>query len=282
MDSKPPFPHDARLLGTLQKLLQITSTDLRPTLDQASTLVGEALRAEKVDVFLFEAASQTLVALGTSDTPVARLQHQLGLDHMPIANDGPIVTVFETGQPYRTGSAELERSEPRGVVEALGVRSQLDVPLDIADSRRGVVAAASTVDDHFTEQDREFLQAVSCWIGLLIERGELFAAQERRAVARGRREAGNELARLTRRQREVATCVAEGLSNEEIAKRLVLVPGTVANHIEGIMDRLGMRNRVQIAVWAVEVGLYRSGEAADEPDAMVIVPETPNGTVGLM
>ena len=60
---------------------------------------------------------------------------------------------------------------------------------------------------------------------------------------------------LTPRERDIAALVVEGLSNAEIARRLVLSPGTVGNHIAHIMRALGMRNRVQVAVWAVEQGL---------------------------
>jgi DNA-binding NarL/FixJ family response regulator len=57
--------------------------------------------------------------------------------------------------------------------------------------------------------------------------------------------------RLTDRQREIAALVAEGLTNGEIATRLVLTPGTVANHLALIMRAIGARNRVQVAVWSV-------------------------------
>ena len=63
---------------------------------------------------------------------------------------------------------------------------------------------------------------------------------------------------LTPREREVTALVAEGLSNAEIAERLVLSPGTVSNHLGHIMRALRLRNRVQVAVWAVEQGLRRS------------------------
>jgi DNA-binding NarL/FixJ family response regulator len=74
----------------------------------------------------------------------------------------------------------------------------------------------------------------------------------------GHREAGDELAKLPRRQQEVAGCVAEGLTNEEIARRLVVTPGTVDNHVEAILRRLDLRSRTQVGVWAVERGLFRS------------------------
>ena len=51
------------------------------------------------------------------------------------------------------------------------------------------------------------------------------------------------------------------MTNEEIADRLVLVNGTVANHVQAILMRLTLRNRTQIAAWAVERGLYQT--AAD-------------------
>jgi DNA-binding NarL/FixJ family response regulator len=60
---------------------------------------------------------------------------------------------------------------------------------------------------------------------------------------------------LTPREREVAALVAEGLTNAEIARRLTITPGTVANHIEHIMRALRVRGRVHVAVWAVRQGL---------------------------
>ncbi|MBI3969046.1 MAG: response regulator transcription factor [Chloroflexi bacterium] len=57
--------------------------------------------------------------------------------------------------------------------------------------------------------------------------------------------------RLTLREREVAGLIAEGLTNQQIADRLVLTRGTVANHVERILDKLCFRSRAQIAVWYV-------------------------------
>jgi DNA-binding NarL/FixJ family response regulator len=60
---------------------------------------------------------------------------------------------------------------------------------------------------------------------------------------------------LTPREREVADLTVEGLSNAEIAERLAFSPGTVGNHVGHIMRALGLKNRVQVAVWAMEHGL---------------------------
>jgi non-specific serine/threonine protein kinase len=61
--------------------------------------------------------------------------------------------------------------------------------------------------------------------------------------------------KLTKRQLEVAQLIASGQSNAQIARALVLTTGTVANHIEHILRRLGVSNRAQVAAWVVEHGL---------------------------
>jgi predicted ATPase/DNA-binding NarL/FixJ family response regulator len=55
---------------------------------------------------------------------------------------------------------------------------------------------------------------------------------------------------LTRRQLEVASAVAEGLTNRQIASRLVIAESTVESHLTHIMNRLGLDSRSQIAGWA--------------------------------
>ncbi|MET8689432.1 response regulator transcription factor [Streptomyces sp. NPDC004732] len=60
---------------------------------------------------------------------------------------------------------------------------------------------------------------------------------------------------LTPREREVLGLVGAGLSNPEIAARLHLVEGTVKAYVSAVLDRLGVKNRVQAAIVAYEAGL---------------------------
>jgi DNA-binding CsgD family transcriptional regulator len=60
---------------------------------------------------------------------------------------------------------------------------------------------------------------------------------------------------LTPREREVASLLAEGLSNAELAKRLYISPKTAAVHVSNILMKLGMANRAEVAAWAVRTGL---------------------------
>ncbi len=52
---------------------------------------------------------------------------------------------------------------------------------------------------------------------------------------------------LTQREREVALLVAEGLRSREVAERLSIAPQTVKSHLKTIFDKLGVRNRVELA-----------------------------------
>ena len=64
---------------------------------------------------------------------------------------------------------------------------------------------------------------------------------------------------LTDREREVLVLVAEGLSNDEIAGRLVISPATAKTHVSRTMIKMGARDRAQLVVWAYEAGLIRPG-----------------------
>ena len=268
MDPNDSTEQDDRLLLMMERLLAIREAELRPALDEASTLIAETFDADKVDIFVYRASADSLVALGTSLTPMGIRQHALGLDRLPLSNGGRAAWSFQTGDPYLTGHADEDSEELRGVIERLGVRSMMNPPIEVDGERRGVLQVDSASPEHFTARDLDALGAVASWVGLIMHRAELVERLTTEAEQRGRRQVGDEIARITRRQQEIATLLAEGLSNAAIAERLVISEGTVANHIEHILRRLGLQSRTQVAVWAVERGLYRSDQDVDEPDIL--------------
>jgi DNA-binding NarL/FixJ family response regulator len=68
-----------------------------------------------------------------------------------------------------------------------------------------------------------------------------------------------QLDQLTDREREVMVLVGEGLSNDEIAARLVISPATAKTHVSRTMIKLAARDRAQLVVYAYEAGLIRPG-----------------------
>lgn len=111
-----------------------------------------------------------------------------------------------------------------------------------------------------TEPD-ELLRAVRAVVGgdALLSPGVTrrliaeFAARSKEPAA------ADALAQLTEREREVMALVGIGLSNEEIARRLVVSPLTAKTHVSRTMVKLGARDRAQLVVLAYESGLVRPG-----------------------
>lgn len=73
-----------------------------------------------------------------------------------------------------------------------------------------------------------------------------------------RQAAKQEFGGLTEREREVAARIAQGETNREIAKELVVTERTVETHVTNILNKLGFTSRAQIRKWAVEKGLGRN------------------------
>jgi DNA-binding NarL/FixJ family response regulator len=70
---------------------------------------------------------------------------------------------------------------------------------------------------------------------------------------------------LSERELGVVRLVAQGMSNAEIAARLYLSEATIKSHIARILAKLGLRDRVQVAVYAYEHGIVRPGQGTPAP-----------------
>jgi two-component system, OmpR family, sensor kinase len=182
-----------QLLMMLERLLELPAIEVDTTLKQTSQMVAEVLAADKVDIFFYEAANETLVALGTSDTPMGRRQHAIGMDRLPLANGGRVVEVFLSGNSYFTGHADQDSDELVGIKVGLGVKSQMGTVFQVRAQHQGVLLVASGTSDYFSQQDLRFLEAVARWIGIVIDRAQIVEQMRHEAVEQGRRLAAEEL-----------------------------------------------------------------------------------------
>jgi signal transduction histidine kinase len=182
-----------RLLGTLEQLLAIEATDLKGALERASDLITAAMGSDKVDVFLHDPSIDSLVAVGTSDTPMSAREREIGMDRLPVANGGRVVGVYQTGEPYLTGRADEDPVVLLGFTQGLGIRSMLCVAFDVGGKRRGVLHIAATQVDVFTQEDLRFLEAAARWVGMVAHRAELAERIAHDAAQAARRATADEL-----------------------------------------------------------------------------------------
>ena len=61
---------------------------------------------------------------------------------------------------------------------------------------------------------------------------------------------------LTARERQVAGLISLGLTNRQIAQRLVIAPRTADNHVQHIFEKLGLSSRAQLAAWVALRGIW--------------------------
>ena len=60
---------------------------------------------------------------------------------------------------------------------------------------------------------------------------------------------------ISDREKDVLSLIAQGLTNREIAERLVISENTARNHVSRILEKLGMTRRSELAAWVTRVGL---------------------------
>jgi signal transduction histidine kinase len=181
------------LLDVLEQLLQLPTGDMKATLSHVSDVIARASGAEKVDAFLYDSARDSLVAVGSSTQPLSRLQREYGLDVLPVSNGGRTVRVFKNGETLVNGHVDQDADELPGIRDALKVKSNLGVPLEVGGERRGMIMLASQQPEFFSAEDARFMETVARWVGVVTHRAQLAEEIGNAAAEQGRRAGAEEL-----------------------------------------------------------------------------------------
>ncbi len=161
---------DHNMLLLLEQLPKLQAVDTWAALDEAGHLLSAAMHADRMDVFLFNPAARSLVAVGGQETPRRRRRRELGLDRLPLGDGGREVEVYLNGTSYQSGNVDLDTGMLKGFRYELGALSMIIVPLEVDGERLGVIQVAADRPEAFTEQDVAFMHAVARWIGMAVRR----------------------------------------------------------------------------------------------------------------
>jgi non-specific serine/threonine protein kinase len=229
---------------------------MRQDFERAATLYQESLSVARGlgDRWLIGAALCDLawVTLRLGDTKGAaalfdenlRLSQENG-DRRRIAKclDGFAGVAAERGQWQRAalllGAAGALRDLTGAIVD----------PMDRPDQMRIMAAARQALGES------EFERVISEGARMNVQEAIAFASAPSAGDALGTADAGQRIDPLTRREREVAALIAQGLTNRQIADRLVISERTADNHVANILDKLGFPTRAQVAAWVASGGV---------------------------
>ena len=187
------------------------------------------------------------------------------------------LTLVGEAEDGRSGLALVRRTRPDVVlcdirmpgIDGLALLGEVTADPDLGDVRV-VMLTTFELDEYVFEALRlgasGFLlkdadpAALLGAVRVVAEGGSLLAPSVTRRVIEefgsgARRTPHPELGQLTDREREMVAWVATGMSNQEIADRLVVSPDTVRTHVSRAMVKLHARDRAQLVVFAIQSGL---------------------------
>ena len=147
----------------------------------------------------------------------------------------------------------MDGIETLGALRDAGVESRI-VVFTVSDDRTDVVSALKSGADGYLLKDTEpealvdnIRQACSGKMVLSEQLTEVLAMSFRNE----RQQQGPDLTSLTRRELQILKYIAEGMSNKLIGRKLDIAESTVKVHVKHLLKKLGLRSRVEAAVWMV-------------------------------
>ena len=173
----------------------------------------------------------------------------------------PDVVLMDVRMPGMDGIAATRRilSEPGDPVPRVLILTTFDLDAHVYDALEAG-ASGFLLKDATAERLFDAVRVVAAGDALLAPTVTRRLVAEFARLRVRRREPSAALRALTARETEVLRLIAEGLSNTEIAARLVVGEETVKSHVSRVLAKLGLRDRTQAVVIAYESGLIVPGD----------------------
>ncbi len=173
----------------------------------------------------------------------------------------PDVVLMDVRMPGMDGIAATRRilSEPGGPVPRVLILTTFDLDAHVYDALEAG-ASGFLLKDATAERLFDAVRVVAAGEALLAPTVTRRLVAEFARLRVRRREPSAALRALTARETDVLRLIAEGLSNTEIAARLVVGEETVKSHVSRVLAKLGLRDRTQAVVIAYESGLIVPGD----------------------
>ncbi|MCC5579616.1 response regulator transcription factor [Microtetraspora sp. AC03309] len=182
-----------------------------------------------------------------------------GLDAVTkVAELAPDVVLMDIRMP-RLGGIEATRriTEPAGTAVKVLVLTTFDLDEYVYEALRAG-ASGFLLKDASAADLAQAVRVVAAGDALLAPNiTKRLIAEFSRMTGAPRAPLKERVGDLTERESEVLSLIAQGMSNAEIAERLVVAEQTVKTHVSRILVKLGLRDRTQAAVFAYETGLVR-------------------------
>ncbi|RFA29948.1 two-component system response regulator NarL [Alkalilimnicola ehrlichii] len=152
--------------------------------------------------------------------------------------------------------AQIDGLEVLRAIRDNGITCRI-VMLTVSDANEDVVTALRAGADGYLLKDMEpedlLARIQEAAAGKMVISPQL--ASVLAGVVSGRAESAAGQNALTARERQILACLAEGLSNKMVARKLDITEGTVKVHVKNLLKKLNLRSRVEAAVWAVNNGI---------------------------